>query len=97
MQVTIFGPNLNSGAEKKGTLHVHAEDCGDCAHYGPGRKFGGEDNGWTVSADSRQAVVFDVYPPGQFEYDESDWRDYESDLYFAPCVKSLPPVSTEGS
>ena len=29
-----------------------------------------------------------VYPPGEFGYEEPDWREFD-DLYVAPCV-SLP-------
>ena len=40
MKLYVFGPNLNSVAQRKGQFHVHTADCGDCKHYGPGTKFG---------------------------------------------------------
>jgi hypothetical protein len=86
MLVTIFGPNLSSQAQQKGDMHVHAADCADCKHYGPGRKFGGEDKGWTIDATSCKSIVLDIYPPDEFDYDEENWGDYD-DLYTAPCIK----------
>lgn len=91
MKVRIFGPNLND--QSKGTFHVHAEHCGDCAHYGPSGKYGGEDPaGWRIEAASEFDVVMDIYPPEQFDYDSEDENARESfvnDVWFAPCV-NLP-------
>lgn len=88
MKVTIFGPNLND--QSKGTFHVHAADCADCRHYGPGRKYGGE-TGWTIEVGSQFDVVTDVYPPEDFNYDASadEFDGYANDFHYAPCV-SLP-------
>jgi len=99
MNVTIYGPNLND--QTKGTFHVHSEGCQHSKHYGPGTKFGGEDNGWTVKVDSKLDVARDVYPPGDFEWDgtleQSD--SYINDFHWAPCTRSLPidvaPVKPE--
>lgn len=79
----IFGPNLKRN--NRGDIHVHAANCGDCNHYGPGRRFGGDDDGWEIVAGTIAGVVMEVYPPDDFGYDESEWENYD-DLYFAPCV-----------
>lgn len=83
--VQIFGPNLNTAGQAKGQMHVHADGCGDCKHYGPGTKFGGE-GGWKIEAATRKDVVTEIYPPEDFDYDEADWSQYD-DLFVAPCVR----------
>jgi len=94
MQVTIFGPNLNSAAQRKGQFHVHAAGCADCKHYGPGTKHGGEDKGWTINAAAPIDVSLAVYADhagDDNEPESQDWWDYLDsalrDFHFAPCVK----------
>lgn len=92
IRVTIFGPNLNSSAQRKGQFHVHAVDCADCAHYGPGRKFGGDDrDGWQIKAASRKDVGMEIYADmvGEGSMTEDDCDD--PDIYIAPCVRFGKP------
>jgi hypothetical protein len=89
VRVRLFGPNLSELAERQGKFHVHADDCPDRRAYGPEGKFGGvDDYGDRVTVSSREEIVKVVYPPGEFGYEEPDWREFD-DLYVAPCV-SLP-------
>ena len=91
--VKVFGPNLSGPAQRKGYNHVHAADCADNKHYGPGRKYGGEDNGYAIDVASRKEIVEFLYPPGEFDYDlDSEWKGYD-DLYVAPCLKLAAEVS----
>lgn len=92
IEVNVLGPNLNREGQAKGQLHVHAADCGDCAHYGPGTRYGGDDAGWKFKALTQLEVIEDAYPPNEFEWDPTDPDDlamYKADLYFAPCVAAL--------
>jgi hypothetical protein len=87
-RVTICGPNLYD--QSHGTFHVHAEGCADLVKHA--RREPEYKNGWTIEADSKHAVIAEIYPPEQFEYDENDPEDfapYETDIYFFPCV-TLP-------
>jgi hypothetical protein len=87
--VRVFGPNLSELAQRDGQFHVHAEGCPDHRDYGPDGKFGGvDDYGDRLTVSSREELVKFVYPPGEFGYEEPDWREFD-DLYVAPCV-SLP-------
>jgi hypothetical protein len=89
--VRIFGPNLSSAAQQKGDLHVHAEGCGDCKHYGPEAKFGGERTGWLFAADTVEDVTEAVYGPDEFDYDPATEIDtYTASFWFAPCTADLP-------
>jgi len=92
--VTVFGPNLTSVAQRRGDMHVHATSCADCGHYGPGRKFGGEDGGWDLKVADAKELVWAVYGDMISENPDGDWTDYLSDLYFAPCVKLPHDAST---
>lgn len=89
--VTIFGPNLND--DRKGTFHVHAQDCADCRKYGPGTKFGGDDHGWTLRVDSRDEVGADI-DDGHIAEGSMTIEDAVADCYFAPCV-TLPLHASE--
>lgn len=90
MRVTIHGPNLNHGHQLKGTLHVHQSDCADNARYAYCEDESGP--GWTIEAETRGAVVEDIYPPEDFNYDPfTDERAaYDDDVWFAPCCRNLP-------
>lgn len=88
--VRVFGPNLNGPAQKKGMFHVHAPGCGDCKHYGPGSKFGGDDAGWEMAVGSRLDVVEEVYGDQLDENPGVQAKDWLDDFHFAPCLKSLP-------
>jgi len=89
MDVKVFGPNLHS--QDKGDMHVHAADCGDCKHYGPGKRFGGEREGWQLSVDTVEEVTEAVYGPDEYLYDPATEIDqYTASFYWAPCTKSLP-------
>jgi hypothetical protein len=89
MRVTVFGPNLYD--QSKGQFHAHAADCGDCKHYGHGRKFGGE-SGWTIEAASKDDVVGEVYDDMIYANDREPLEDYRSEIHFAPCV-TLPQTA----
>lgn len=86
--VRIFGPNLSGPAQRKGNFHVHEASCSDCKHYGPGRKFQGEDAGMGVEVECAKDAAEYVY--GDFEeYDRED-DQWVGDFYFAPCLNGLP-------
>lgn len=89
MNVTIYGPNLRD--QTRGTFHVHAAGCAHGKHYGPGTKFGGDDAGLPLEADSATAVVEFIYADQLAEHDgdvkPADWLD---DFHFAPCARALP-------
>lgn len=77
--LTVFGPNLRD--QSKGSFVVHAADCSDC------RKLKGEE-AWTEEFYCVSQIVFDVYPPEDFDYDPKiEYNDYRSDFHLAPCVK----------
>ena len=85
----VFGPNLSEVGQQQGQFHVHADDCADHRDYGPEGKLGGvDDYGARLTVSSREEIVKFVYPPGEFGYEEPDWREFD-DLYVAPCV-TLP-------
>lgn len=87
MLVEIYGPNLPRALADKGTLHVHRAACADTHKL---RRLARLDEPWTIEADSRRAVVYDIYPPGEFEYtgaDDPSYAAYRTDVYFAPCVQ----------
>lgn len=82
--VTILGPNLKD--QSKGGVHVHAAGCRDLRSP----KYRNAES-WTADFETRRAIVEDVYPPDQFEYwHENDGQEYFDDVWFAPCLKSLP-------
>lgn len=85
VRVKLFGPNLSSSAQRKGYFHVHSSNCADNAHYGPGRKYGGDDRGETMTVTSRQAIVEEIYADHMAEDPSRTWEDFD-DLYLAPCV-----------
>lgn len=87
--VYVFGPNLSSAGQRKGDMHVHAVGCSDCKHYGPGRKFGGDDtveNSHSLSIASRKEAVLHIY--ADHGADDDNWEEFD-DLYFFPCLKGL--------
>lgn len=92
MKIEIFGPNLSD--QRKGQFHVHAADCGDCKHYGPRGKFGGE-TGWKIEADSKLAVSEEIHCDILGDYgltpEDAEGRemllDWLSEIWFAPCIK----------
>lgn len=92
--VTVCGPNLRTQGE---AFHVHAAGCKDLGNYGRGRKLGGDDKGFTMTVADLAEITTDVYPPGDFDYDEtSDELDsYSTDFKVFPCVGRLPYRATE--
>jgi hypothetical protein len=83
--VRVFGPNLRD--QSKGTFHVHAEGCADNRHYGPGKRYGGDDyDGWLMEAASHDDVGDSIYEDhiaeGSMEPGEG-----KHDCHFFPCVK----------
>lgn len=91
-EVTFIGPNLPSPLCDKGAIHVHKKGCADLNKLG----YRGASRGdLTVRTDCD--VVTCIYPLGDFNYDpDTDEIDpYFEDVYFAPCVKDLPPVGGE--
>ena len=95
MDVVICGPNLRD--QSKGQFHVHAAGCGDLKHYGSSGKFGGEDGGWSIQADTKLDVSTEIHCDILSDYgltpedDEGKdmLRDWLSDVWFAPCVKGM--------
>jgi hypothetical protein len=84
MKVAVFGPNLSMEGQNKGDVHVHAAGCGDCKHYGRGRRFGGEDSGWVFEAQSVREVVEEFYAD---QLDEgSSYGSCRAEVWVAPCV-----------
>jgi hypothetical protein len=87
MRVTVVGPNLDRRESPNGeALHVHAAGCADIK-----KRYRQPVDGWTIDADTKSDVVFDIYPPDQFDYDpETEYDIYFSDVKFFPCVNALP-------
>lgn len=87
MKVTIIGPNLDRRESPDGSqLHVHAEGCADVK-----KRYRRPVDGWTIPAVSKREVVFDIYPPDQFDYDpDTEFDIYRSDVKFFPCTDALP-------
>ncbi len=94
MNVRVCGPNLND--QRKGQFHVHADGCADLAHYGPGRRHGGDYDGageMLVADATVRKVVYAVYDNGILDEAAADGErtkdeiadDYASDFWFAPC------------
>lgn len=91
MRVTICGPNLRD--QSKGTFHVHAAGCADLvrgANREPEYR-----NGWSIDADHRVAVAFEVYSDMIDEHagDGTQWEKaegYLDDFHFFPCCAELP-------
>jgi hypothetical protein len=78
MQLAVFGPNLRD--QSKGTFHVHTADCADCRRYRDEERL-------DMDANTREAVVLEIYPPEDFDYDiATEFGMYASDVWFAPCV-----------
>jgi hypothetical protein len=87
--VEVWGPNLFRSNHPE-TFHIHAKGCADVARhptlYMPDTDCGGE----TIDAANILDVMTYVYPPGDFNYDETDETDripFESDIYVFPCVE----------
>ena len=91
MKIAIYGPNLNRAGQEKGTLHIHSAGCGHSRQYGNRGRYGGDraDGSWTVDATSCQEVIEEIYGDHIAESEEQDWREYDGDIWFAPCVGSL--------
>lgn len=94
IRVRIFGPNLRSAGPQ---YHVHAEGCADCRHYGPGRRFGGdEDDGWAIelpTADLHIEATAAIYGDVASDYGPAEspewWAAIErnaDDVRVFPCV-----------
>jgi hypothetical protein len=95
MKVAICGPNLND--QTKGQFHVHAAGCADLKNYGPGKKMGGQDQGWVIDADTLADVALNVY---DFALDEAGVEEgtaeadavvagLVSDFHVLDCAKEL--------
>lgn len=83
-QLTILGPNLAD--QSKGDFHVHASGCRDIARY-PGRV---QRDAMVATFGRRIDVVTTVYPPSDFDYDDSvptEVAPYAGSFYFLPCVR----------
>lgn len=89
--VTVFGPNLRTAAEQ---MHVHSPGCRDTHFYGPGRKYGGDDRGWTLHVHDLDELATELWgdiasdhaEPGSPEWLQT-CRDYMSDVKIFPCVE----------
>lgn len=80
--LTVHGPNLRTKTGED--LHVHTAECAD-----NGKKLYQVEPGWTHEFESIKDVVLAVYPPSDFDYDESEWEDHLLSFKFFPCTKSL--------
>lgn len=85
MLISVFGPNLAD--QSKGQWHVHAAECGDCRHYGPTKKYGG-DFADTFEWSSVQDIVEDIC--SDMVNDGEQWEDMALDFHLFPCAKELP-------
>ena len=98
MKVAIFGPNLSGAAQRSGNFHVHAADCGDCKHYGYGRKFGGDNDpgksDMVIEATSKWDVADFFYGPRAGDFDGTV-EENMSDFHFSACVDALPDMTDE--
>ncbi len=85
MRVKVLGPNLVD--QSHGQINVHAEGCGDLKRS---KNRNVED--WAFfDVASRREVVELEYPRDQFEWsDGPDDEWYWGDVWFAPCLKTLP-------
>lgn len=96
--VRVFGPNLSGPAQRKGEFHVHAEGCGDCKHYGPDGRFGGDDpDGWHMVVDTRAEVVEGIYEDQIHE--GASFESCAATVWWAPCCNDIPegqPTPAEG-
>lgn len=102
MMLRIFGPNLND--QSKGDLHVHAASCGDCKHYGPNGKFGGD--AFPGSREFASAMEVSAYIYGDhlsdhgLTVDDAEGvemlDDWLTEFWFAPCTKGLPHSTEQG-
>jgi hypothetical protein len=88
MLVVVIGPNLRD--QSKGQFRVHELHCAD-VHKDLRLT---EEQPWDLDEmPSRMAVVEELYPSNDFGYDPTDADDrrlYLEDVWFAPCLKSLP-------
>jgi hypothetical protein len=91
MKVTVWGPNLGT---RGASMHVHRPGCADTTR-GIYRRLSEAERGWTVEVESTRDVVFAVYPPDQFDYDEADWENYLGEFKFFPCVPNLDKSKVE--
>lgn len=96
MKLTIVGPNLPNNNHE--TMHVHVAGCGDLKRgiykHMPKHEVHNEEH------DSVRSLVEGWFGPeaGSFygeRWAEEDipadaWKHYESEFWFAPCVKGLP-------
>lgn len=91
--VSVFGPNLSREGQQIAQFHVHAQGCGDCRHYGRGKRMGGEDNGWHLIVHALADVVEATYPPDEHDWDPAnpaDLANVSQEFWFAPCTDKFP-------
>lgn len=86
MRVVIYGPNALP------CMHVHAEGCSDTKRGVYKRLDASGEKGWVIDAASQQDIVFDIYPPDNFDYEPEEWESYLNEVRIFPCV-SLPMVA----
>lgn len=86
MRLTVLGPSMTS----KHSWHVHRAECSDLQNRtNRARVDRGEAD--TVDMPDKRAVVAFVYPPKEYGYDATEWRDtYGEDVKFFPCCAPLP-------
>jgi len=90
-RVIIIGPNLPD--DSLGTFHVHAVGCRDGVRL---NKAMGSQAGWEIDADSRKAIVIDIYSDHMADNAEDPdvvWPEFD-DLHLCPCVK-LPDETVQ--
>lgn len=85
MELTIFGPNLDSAKQQRGDLHVHAKGCGDC------RKYRGDESSHCTASTYQEVVEF-IYSDHMGDED-SPWTDYENSFHWAPCTRDLDQLA----
>jgi hypothetical protein len=91
MEVLIHGPNLNE--QSKGQFHVHRDGCADNYHYGPYKRFGGEEYPMTVSVSCRLDVEDYIYGPDAGDFDLPHPGAWLDEFHFAPCCSNLPHLT----
>lgn len=66
-----------------GSVKIHRAGCKDVKRDARGASV------WTIEADSRKEIVWDVYDPSDFDYDaETQWSEFD-DIEMVACTKGM--------
>lgn len=81
MKIAVYGPNLLSGGAD---FHVHAPGCADTKKS----VYSGH-VAWEFEAESKQAVVEEIFADIMAENEEEPWVNYAQEVKFFPCAAGL--------